>query len=221
MLDEPTAITMHLYERPPVNGVQYKSSLIALLTDARGAAERDLGTGQVLAGRPSSSWLAAAGYLILLDQIGTCFKLRGPNVRGDHPILWALLYFSQVQDSPTLDALYALRNALAHDYALFNLNTKHASRQHAFNYSVEPSVPLVQLPITPWTGVYDPSTLIPADQITTVNLRKVGDLTEEVVASLRANHAAGNLTIRPPLSVAEFHMRYGMAWRMSNPVSYR
>jgi len=216
-LDEKTAVTLHLYERPPINGIQYKSSLIALLGDARGAAERDAETGLVRPGKLSTSWLGAAGYLILLDQVGTCFKLKGPDVRGDNPISRALLYFSQVQDDPTLDALYALRNALAHDYSLFNAYTKHSSHRHAFNFCADTVSPLVTLPAVPWSGVYDLSTLTPPDQTTMVNLRKVGDLAEEVVASLRRHHDAGQLMIGPPLTVAEFHVRYGMAWRVPNP----
>jgi hypothetical protein len=64
--DEDAAIKEHLYRSPPVNGVQYQSSFIAILGDTRGAAERDP-DGVVLPGRLSMSWLAATGYLVLLD----------------------------------------------------------------------------------------------------------------------------------------------------------
>lgn len=213
-LDEATAISLHLSLRPPVNGIQYKSSLVALLGDARGAAERNADTGLVEPGKASTSWLGAAGYMILLDQIGTCFKLDGPNVPGDNAITRALRYFSKVQDEPTLDALYALRNTLAHDYSLFKEHSKKSTRQHAFNFTVDMAWPLVTLPKRPWSGVYDPSKLVPADEITMVNLRKVGDLVEVVVAELHTQHRAGRLRINPPMTVEEFHVRYGMRWRV-------
>jgi hypothetical protein len=214
-LDENTAITRHLNERPPINGIQYKSSLIALLGDARGAAERNAVTGLVEPGKQSASWLGAAGYLILLDQIGTCFKLKGPEVQADNAITRALMYFSHIQDNATLDALYGLRNALAHDYALFNPHATNPARRHAFNFCADAVSPLVRLPVAVWSGDYDPDKLIPREQTTMVNLRRIGDLAEEVVAALRRYHQAGRLMIRPPLTVAEFHVRYGMAWKVS------
>ena len=62
------AIPAHLYPTRPRLGVQYKSSLIALLTDARGATGRDLDTGSVVSPDHTRSWLGATGYLILLDR---------------------------------------------------------------------------------------------------------------------------------------------------------
>jgi hypothetical protein len=57
-----------------------------------------------------------------------------------------------------------------------------------------------------WSGRWD--TNIPEEETTIVNLRKVGDLAEEVVASLRSNHKAETLVLR--LSLPEFRMRFGM-----------
>jgi hypothetical protein len=68
--DEYAAIKAHLYMSPPVNRVQISVQLHAVLGDTRSAAERDP-DGVVLPGRLSMSWLAATGYLVLLDQIGT------------------------------------------------------------------------------------------------------------------------------------------------------
>ena len=96
--DEYAAIKAHLYMSPPVNGVQYQSSFIAVLGDTRSAAERNPG-GVVLPGRLSMSWLAATGYLVLLDQIGTCFETQDTQVIADNnAIIRALKYFSHVQD---------------------------------------------------------------------------------------------------------------------------
>jgi hypothetical protein len=204
--DEYAAIKAHLYMSPPVNRVQYQSSFIAVLGDTRSAAERDP-DGVVLPGRLSMSWLAATGYLVLLDQIGTCFETQGKQTIADNnSIIRALKYFSHVQDDPTLGALVALRNALTHDYGLYNRDDRYPLRHHAFNYGADETTPLIQLPKKRWSGRWD--TNIPEEETTIVNLRKVGDLAEEVVDTLRGNHKANTLVLRLPLP--EFRVRFGM-----------
>lgn len=214
--DENAAIKAHLYISPPINGVQYQSSFIAGLRDARGVAERDLNTGVVRPDGLSMSWLAAIGYLALLDQIGKCFETRNTQVIDDNnAIVPALKYFSHVQDDPTLGALVALRNALTHDYGLFNRNDTCPLRHHAFNYGVGKTTPLVRLPKKPWSGRWD--TNLPEEETTIVNLRKVGDLAEEVVATVRSNHETENLVLRLPL--AQFRVRFGMLFRLPDAPS--
>lgn len=218
VLDLKTALRAHLYEHQPIGGVHYKSSLVALLDDARGAAERHRGTGRVEPGKRSSSWLGAAGYLILLDQIGTCFRVPGQQVEDRVALIHAVRTFSQVEDESTLMALYALRCALAHDYALFNDGSTRNGRirenlRHAFNFCANTTAPLVQLPMKTWSGRYDLEEPPPADEITLVNLREVGNLAEEVVATLRARYGVDELDIRMPLE--EFHVRYGLMYRQS------
>ena len=205
------AITAHLYPTRPRLGVQYKSSLIALLTDARGATGRDLDTGSVVSPDHTRSWLGATGYLILLDQVGTCFRQTGVNVAADNPIARALKQFSHVTDDARVDVIYALRHALAHDYALFNANSRHPSRQHAFNFTADDHTPLVVLPRRAWNGSYDASTPIAPEETTVVNLRALGDLCEEVVANLRQLHERQRLGIT--IDLAEFMVRYGLYYR--------
>lgn len=67
-------------------------------------------------------------------------------MQADNAITRALRSFSEIQDSARLDAIYALRHAFAHDYALFNPNTKTPSRQHAFNFRADGFSPLIALP---------------------------------------------------------------------------
>lgn len=205
------AITAHLYPTPPRRGVQYKSSLIAVLTDARGATGRNPDTGSVVNPDNTRSWLGATGYLILLDQVGTCFLRAGMHVAADNPIARALKQFSHVTDDAHVDAIYALRHALAHDYALFNANSKHPSRQHAFNFTSDDHTPLVVLPRRPWSGSYDAGASIPLEEITVVNLQALGDLAEEVVANLRQLHGRQRLDIT--MGVSEFMIRYGLYYR--------
>jgi hypothetical protein len=202
------AIRAHLYPTPPRHGIQYKSSLIALLTDARGATGRHLDTGSVVTPDHTRSWLGATGYLILLDQVGTCFQRAGTKVAADNPIARALKQFSHVADDTRVDAIYALRHGLAHDYALFNANSKHPNRQHAFNFTADAHTPLVVLPQRPWSGSYS---AIHHQEITVINLRALGDLAEEVVANLRQLHEQQSLGIT--MGIAEFMIRYGLYYQ--------
>lgn len=201
------AIARHLYDREPVNGVKYVSSLIAFLGDARNAAGRDSG-GRLEPGRRGESWLAATAYLGLLDQIGTSFTIVGTSPTTP-AIYHALRTFSAVQDEPTLDALYALRCALVHDYSLANpaKGKKAARLTHFFRLTANATTPLVQFPPTRWDGDYS---TVSRQNETLVNLQKVGDLAEGVVARLRAEHQAGTLDIC--LDLQEFERRYGICF---------
>lgn len=200
------AITRHLYDHEPANGVKYQSSLIAVLGDARAAAGRD-SQGQLQPGRRGESWLAAAAYLVLLDQVGTSFTLAG--VEATRPsIHHALKVFSPVQDDQTIEALYALRCALVHDFSLANV-ARSAKRTHFFRLAADATTPLVQLPSSRWDGDYP---TVGPDKETLVNLRKVGDLAEAIVVRLRSEHQAERLDIC--LDLAEFELRYGMYFRV-------
>jgi hypothetical protein len=64
--------------------------------------------------------------------------------------------------------------------------------------------------VRPWRGRWD--TNIPEEETTIVNLRKVGDLAEEVVTTLHSSYEAEILVMRLPL--AEFRVRYGMRYRV-------
>jgi hypothetical protein len=201
-MDEQTAIHIHLHDWPTVNGTRLRSSLIALRRDARGAAQRDLDTGEVVAGAHSMSWVGCIGYLILLDQIGTCFRLKGNNGHGDTAIVRAVHSFSDVKDQATLDVLYALRNALTHDFSLFNGHSDNPSRRHALNFLIGEDPPLVvRFPTRPWSGTYDLNNPPSEDEITVVNIRKVGDLAEGIVRRLQELNRVGGLELRPPMTV--------------------
>lgn len=204
------AIRRHLYLEPPdTRGIQYKSSFIALLQDVRGTAERDVDTGHVKPGKQGQSWLAATGYMMLLDQIGTCFKVAGQPVIFDRTaLLHALDHFSTVTVQKERDALWALRNAFAHDYALFNPNGKNPSWRHAFLLDANTTDPLVTLPATGWDGSYGNT---PTSAATKVNLRALGDMVEDVVATVRRKHDGGRLELR--LDPVEFMTRYGIFYR--------
>jgi hypothetical protein len=204
------AIKRHLTDAKPVNGIKYQSSLTAILGDARGAANRDE-RGRVKPGHTSQSWLAATGYLIMLDQVGKTFSIDGRPDRFNNPVGNAIDHFSPVRDAGTIEALWGLRNALAHDYSLFNKNPNgpKPGREHAFNFTADTASPLVEFPAVPWNRVYKQPA---ADQVTVVNLRKVGDLAETVFSSVCNSFRRGTLRLR--MSLDEFEWRYGMQYRV-------
>ena len=115
-----------------------------------------------------------------------------------------------ISDILEMEAIYALRCALAHDYSLFNVSRypeRYPNRTHAFKFVVNEMDPLVALPHRCWQGDYHDLT---PDRETIVNLRKVGDLGEQVVLNLRKAHAENRLSLR--LDLQEFEVRYGMVF---------
>jgi hypothetical protein len=156
-------------------------------------------------------------YLILLDQVGKCFRLTGSDGFGDVAIVRAVYAFSDVKDRAILDALYALRNALAHDHSLFNPSVKVPSRRHVFNLTADHTTPLISFPNRPWSGTYDLNNLPPADEITLVNLLKIGDLGEAVVNRVGQLNQTGGVELRPPLTIDEFRLRYGLGCAHAGP----
>lgn len=202
------AIARHLHPPPPpVNGIQYQSSFYALLREARWAADRNVDTGVLDAKSDSSRWLGAAAYLMLLDQIGKSFKPVGPEVGAGNDVVRACKSFTAVPE-PEAMALYALRNAFAHSYGLFNPNNSVDALRHAFNLSTQMNDPLVRLPTTTWSGDFNQA--VPPSEVTRVNIRKLGDMVEDLVARLRGDHALGTLDIRMP--VQQFMTQYGMLY---------
>jgi hypothetical protein len=205
------AIARHLGgDQPFAGGQLYRSSFHALLTEARDAAGRDELTGTLIIPERGQRWLGTTAYLMLLDQVGTCFEPTDSTRLATkvNPFLRALIHFSTVTDDLERKALYALRCAFAHDYSLFN-NSWTDELRHAFHLSVSPTDPVVRLPPQRWGGNYPPLPEgVPHWQITWVNLQAVGDVVEGVVQQVRNLHAADQLELR--LGLSEFEMRYGM-----------
>jgi hypothetical protein len=204
-LDDKTraAMTRHLVDVPAVDGRQYRSCFNALLGDARHAAGRD--TTGTLVRRSETLWLGATAYLVLLDQIGKTFTLAGFPVDQSRPAInRALACFTDL-DSASIEALYALRCSLAHDYSLAS-PSKRPERMHLFRLTDDGYTPLVTFPKEPWPNDYS----VVRGHDTLVNLRKIGDLVEGVVDRLRREHADDRLRLHPELSLVEFETRYGL-----------
>lgn len=153
-------------------------------------------------------WLGAVGYLLLLDQIGTAVRPRpGTNVPEPLPqvpsIMKALEWFAPGETLKGRKVIYALRNALAHDYSLFNRHTTDPDLQHEF--ALHRGLDrFIQLPAQPWNGSY---TTLPRDP-TSVSLRKLGDTVEYACHNVHDAYTQRTLTIGSGLSPEDLAQRY-------------
>lgn len=178
-MPEKRAIAMHLSYSPPQDGVHLFSGFAHALREARQMTSRDPDSGQKREG-VKGSWLGAVGYLILLDQIGKCFKPKNVLRAAGTSIEQALQHFTQLT-TLEIKALYALRCAFAHDYSLQNISRKDPTLTHRFAVRVGGTAKVVSLPSKPWNG--DLKTVGTETQ-TTVSLEALGDLVEEIVVRL-------------------------------------
>lgn len=205
------ALTEHLFfQDVGPDGVRYFSSLVAAIRDGRWASNRDLKTGALLNnGKGHGSWLGTLAYFTALDQIGTCFSIKGKKADGLTGIKAALLRFTDL-DQLTRDALYALRCSFAHDYSLFNIsrNSKKPELTHRFTVLADPEYPLVKLAPKQWNGdLYDHA----AEVFTLVNLLKLCDLVEQIYANLIELSTKNELRIILSDGSKELLEKYGHA----------
>jgi hypothetical protein len=210
---EDKAIPLHLsYQEPTQGGVHRYSSFVGLIRDARESTGRDPGTGEVKDPRRCGNWLGALGYMVLLDQIGRCFKPKNaPTVSGNR-FVRALVYFSNLP-RPAIDALYALRCSFAHDYSLYNQH-KDSSLQHRFWLVANDRDPVVTAPQRPWNGdLNNAGSLV----ITTVNTWAFGDLVENVALTLFQLANAGMVECTLPGGTDELLQRYSLWQRVLGP----
>ena len=185
IMPEQQTIIAHLTNFTPGHNITYFSGFVAALRDARKFTKRNQDNGQK---RPDDtcgdhgSWLGAIGYLSLLDQIGKCFKPRAAAViNNENAISKSLRYFATHIPIPEVDAIYALRNAFAHDYSLYNINPNRPSYTHHFTVIQSPVRPLVVLPQTQWDADINNRT---QNNVTIVNLEALGDTAEQICATL-------------------------------------
>jgi hypothetical protein len=148
--------------------------LTAALHEARQATGRNGETGEIEPGTAAlgGSWLGAAGYLMLLDQVGSAARPGAPGP----PVVRALRYFAPRVGEPEREALYALRCSLVHGFGLVNVGGP--GRTHHFMLAgAEQAGPVVRLPPQPWDGRVEHCRRLNA---TWVDLRSLGDLAEDV-----------------------------------------
>jgi len=208
IMPEQQAILTHLTNFSQGQNVTYFSGFVAALRDARKFTKRNQDDGQKLIDDSCGdhgSWLGAIGYLSLLDQIGTCFKPIGTaTINNENSISKALKYFTNIPHLD-IDAIYALRNAFAHDYSLYNINHKIQSYTHHFSVKQNPVDPLVSLPQTQWDGIIANRTHA---NRTVVNLEALGDTVEQICSTLFQLANNNNLAVTLPGGSDELIQRY-------------
>lgn len=203
-------INFHLSDIQPVGNVVYFSALIAGIRDARKFTGRNPGTGkiEIYDNNVNGCWLGAIGYLILLDQIGKCFKPSMISINfppNTASILKTLKYFSGLSDSERY-CIYALRCALAHDYGLYNINRKEPALTHHFVLCANSASSLIKLPKNQWDGEISTKN---QKNCTTVNLLALGDLVEQIFESLKEMESQNQLEIILQGGSDELSTRYG------------
>ena len=150
--------------------------------------------------------------MALLDQIGTCFKPSASSlITTGNAISKALKYFSTLSDGE-INALYALRCAFAHDYSLYNINSR-PGLTHCFEVAIRPGKPAVTLPASPWDGDYQNK---PKSCHTIVSLQGIGDLVEGICGQLFDLANEGKLDVLLTNGSDELLQRYSF---MERPVS--
>ena len=118
-VDRSAALTLYLFLPVKVGRMHFRSSLEALLRDARGAAGRDPLTGVTVHPDQSRSWLAAIGYLSLVDQVSKLLEIPVGDTDRRTAFERLLVWHGDVLDDEAA-ALYALRCAFVHSYGLLN-----------------------------------------------------------------------------------------------------
>jgi hypothetical protein len=152
-------LTAFLTVRAPSDRhLSWFSAFSAIVRDAREATGRDLDTGEVENEARAGNWLGTLGYLVLLDQVGGCFEPAfGPQREPANRTAFvkALTLFTPRLSDDDILALYALRCAFAHEYALTNYRRNQPRLTHRFLLRDEDSAaPVVEHPQMPWHGSY-------------------------------------------------------------------
>jgi hypothetical protein len=199
--DTSELVTQYLTFRDPAR----VSSLVAVLRDARAAMGRSEETGVLQPGQEAraGNWLGALGYMVMIEHIGKIFRPRNAAAQAQRGFRGALANFAPHLKAEERNALYALRCCFAHDYSLVNRPDGRRELWHRFDLYADEQTPLVDLPPEPWNGL-----LRSPQSRTKVNLRKFGDLAEEVFSVVVQKAQRGELEIIPSGGVNDLRLRY-------------
>ena len=187
--------------------VGYVSTFTAAVREARSLTGRDLDSGVLdPAARPTALWAGSTVYLILLEQVGKSLRPKGGKRSAhEYELEKAIRQFAPSSATPReRKVLYALRCAWVHEFGLFNKNPKNVAYQHCFGLEDDLSASLVKWPGRRWDG---DTMSAGATTSTTVGLPALGNLTEEVVRSVRVHSNATQL--RAEMGTEELRKRFG------------
>lgn len=170
-------------------GMEYKSPYMGALMDARAATGRDVNSGQITDVSKVGNWSGALSYMVLIDHIGIFLsKVTGGNTDRTK-FVKALKDFTALSDQD-IYALYALRCAFAHQYSLINVGKGHNAISLHHQFEVHRGEVFITLPATPWNGVRTPAT---HNIITSISLKRLGDVVEEIHTQLVGMAVANQL----------------------------
>jgi hypothetical protein len=193
--NEKEVLLQYLKESQPFEykGFQRYSTLVAGLKDCRANTKRNAITGifdNNLNGHPGN-WLGTIGYFTILDQIGSCFKLKENTrtTKSTNSIKLAIESFGYNlidNDSKKLNALIALRNSFTHDFNLLNIpKDKELSQTHKFTVTANIYDNwIVKLPGRQWDGNIEAKNFDDTSNTTYVNLFGLGQLVEEIYSKI-------------------------------------
>ncbi len=188
------------------------SSFTRALYEIRKTTGRNQNTGKRIAQYESNSWLGAIGYMSLLDTLGTCFELK-PLSKFDKAIQKTFDYFAKPSlNEDQIYAIYALRNAFAHDFSLYNLDFKNNKLMHNFIVRDGSNNKVVELPKTYWDGKFENRS---DDNQTIVYLEKFGDIVEDICKTIILLAKDEKLEIALKGGVAELINRYTFTQKIS------
>lgn len=189
--NEKGILLQYLKEPQPFNyqGTQRYSTLVAGLRDCRANTKRNHITGifdNNLNGHPGN-WLGTIGYFTILDQIGSCFKMKEcvRETQSKNSIKLAVENFGYDlidNDSKKLNALIALRNSFTHDFNLLNVpDDKKPSQTHKFTVMADVNDDwVVKLPEKQWDGNIETKDFYETSNTTYINLFGLGQLVERI-----------------------------------------
>lgn len=163
------------YPWKDISGNTWKSPYMAALIDARKVTSRNIRTGIKL-NKEHGCWLGALGYMALVDHVGGIIKLKNISP-GENDFISALKYFTKLNEEER-KVLYALRCSFAHNYHLYNNNTKDKDKIHHFTVtSGSKSDSLIIFAQEKWDGDHETKS---SRNKTIINLELFGDLVEEM-----------------------------------------
>lgn len=200
------ALADHIAPYPidPDQPSDFVSTFNAALRDARVVCGRDANTGTLLDLTPTALWAGTLVYFALLDQIGgTLRPARSRDIKGEPSIERALRQFAPVTTKRQRQALYALRNAFAHEFGLININRRRP--EYTFTFSVDDDVgaPLLRWPPRRWDGEVSSAS---TGTRTVVGLPAFGDVCETVVRSVRQQ--SNSVRLRSRVDTDELQRRF-------------
>jgi hypothetical protein len=186
----------------------YVSTFNAALRDARVVSGRDVDSGIFLGAKPTSLWAGTLVYLVLLEQIGNTLRPAfGRDAQRESAAERALRQFAPNTTPRQREVVYALRNAFAHEFGLYNDGRKDGRYRFALTLDDVQHSPLVRWPRRCWDGNVNH---VSRDTQTRVSLPALGDACETVAARIRAHAAAGSLRARVSFDELQRRFAFGV-----------